>query len=196
MAKRLSTKDIDQLLVQYRGERRRLLFQLDGVRKALRELKGMSAAAAKAERSSGSPNTLPKRRPGRPKAAAKAAKKVKRGPGRPSKRKREGGPKINAWDQVIINTITSAKRLLPKEDLKHAAMTYAAKAHKGMKEDEVEAYVTRALQKLTSRVKKLGMHHTGLRRGNHYGLGEWFFASSGKLRRTHYDKLVLTEREK
>ena len=39
----------------------------------------------------------------------------------------------------------------------------------------------------------LGPYHSGLRRGNHYGLKEWFFNSSGKLRSQHLDRLVLKE---
>jgi hypothetical protein len=37
--KRLNPKEVDQLLTQYRSERRRLMFQLETVREAIRGLK-------------------------------------------------------------------------------------------------------------------------------------------------------------
>jgi hypothetical protein len=52
--------------------------------------------------------------------------------------------------------------------------------------------LTRVLQKLSGKRGVLGAHRSGLRRGYHYGLKDWFFASSGALRKQHYDKLVLT----
>jgi len=193
--KRLSEKDIDQLLSHYRSERRRLAFQLDTIRTAIIGLKKAKLALPKAPATRVAPDGTVKRRPGRPRkgeVVAKAAKKAKRGPGRPPKRERKER-ELNKWDQMVLSAIKGSKRLLPKEDLLAHAKTWATTNAPGMKAPEIEAFLTRTLQKLSGRKKMLGTHHTGLRRGYHYGLKDWFFASSGKLRRQHYDKLVLTE---
>ncbi len=194
--KRLSEKEIDQLLSHYRSERRRLSFQLDTIRTAIVGLKKAKLALPKAPATRVAADGTVKRRPGRPRkgeVVTKAAKKAKRGPGRPPKRERKER-ELNKWDQMVLNAIKGSKRLLPKEDLLAHAKTWAATNAPGMKLPEVEAFLTRTLQKLSGRKKMLGTHHTGLRRGYHYGLKDWFFASSGKLRRQHYDKLVLTEK--
>ena len=61
--KRLSEKDIDQLLNQYRSERRRLSFQLETVRQAIKDLKGVRKPATADSISDG---PVIKRGPGRP----------------------------------------------------------------------------------------------------------------------------------
>ncbi|MBS1582287.1 MAG: hypothetical protein JST66_08825 [Bacteroidetes bacterium] len=189
--KRLSDKDIDQLLSHYRSERRRLAFQLEQVRAAIIGLKKDRTSAA---RSSGTASATAgtKRSPGRPR---KSAAKVPGKPGRPKKRERKERA-LNDWDTMVISAIKSSGRLMPKEDLLQHAKTWAASKKPGMKLPEVEAFLTRTLQKLSGKKKVLGTHHSGLRRGYHYGLKEWFFNSSGKLRKQHYDRLVLTKNDK
>ena len=71
-------------------------------------------------------------------------------------------------------------------------MVWAKKNEPLMQEDEIDVKLTRVLQKLSGKRGVLGTHRSGLRRGYHYGLKDWFFASSGALRKQHYDKLVLT----
>jgi hypothetical protein len=193
--KRIPEKDIEALLTHYRGERRKLVFQLTQVRSALKDLKRSKAALPKTVPK---PNvvTLPdgtvKRRPGRPrKGEVVVSKKPKRGPGRPPKRVKEPR-ELNGWDNMVLGAIRATGQLLPKEELMKHAVKWAGAYEPSMKGPEVETMVTRTLQKLTSKRKMLGTHHTGLRRGFHYGLKEWFFNSSGKLRRQHFDRLVLT----
>ncbi len=191
--RRLSEKDIDQLLGHYRAERRRLSFQLENVRAAIIDLKRTLNALPRTKGSGAAAKAAPKRGPGRPKGSvSKPAKRGKRGPGRPPKPKRKPR-ELNGWDTMVLNAIKSTGRLLPKEELLTAAKKWAGSNEPGMKAPEVEAHLTRTLQKLTGRRKMLGTHHSGLRRGYHYGLKEWFFASSGKLRKQHYDRLVLTK---
>jgi hypothetical protein len=195
--KRLSEKDIDQLLSHYRAERRRLVFQLETARTAIIDLKRAKVALPKAtvtKAASGVTKEAPvKRGPGRPRKTEKAAPKTaKRGPGRPPKRVRPPRD-LNPWDTMVVNAIKSSGRLLTKEDLLAAAKQWAGANEPKLKAAEVEAYLTRTLQKLSGRKKMLGTHHSGLRRGYHYGLQDWFFASSGKLRKNHYDRLVLTK---
>ena len=199
MAKRrLNQGDLDVLLAQYRAERRRLNFQLGLVRNALKDLKRAQAALPKVPPKPNVvvlPDGTVKRRPGRPRKGEVVPKKPKRGPGRPPKRVRPPR-ELNAWDNMVLNAIRTSGKLMPKDEIMKHAIHWAGSNEPGMKKPVIETFVTRTLQKLSGRKKMLGMHHTGLRRGNHYGLKEWFFQSSGKLRRQHLDRLVLTKDDK
>lgn len=185
--KKLNEKEIDQLLTQYRSERRRLLFQLERVRSAMRDLKaGLQIGLVP------SGEEPVKRGPGRPKGSTSAKTAPKKKPGRRKKRTITGGGyRLNEWDQVVMDAIAEKNMLLPKEDLYTAALEFAKKNSPEMTEEEVQAKLTRVLQKLSGKRGVLGTHRSGLRRGYHYGLKDWFFESSGLLRKQHYDKLVL-----
>lgn len=187
-SRKLSDKEIEQLLTQYRSERRRLLFQLERVRSAMRDLKGDTDA-------SGEPGAEApvKRGPGRPrKTDAEKAKGAKKKPGRRKKRTiSNGGYRLNPWDQLVLDTIGDRNLLLPKEELLTAFVAYAKQNEPAMSLEDVETKLTRVLQKLSGKRGSLGTHRSGLRRGYHYGLKDWFFDSSGLLRKQHYDKLVL-----
>lgn len=185
--KRLNDKDIDELLAQYRSERRRLSFQLERVREAIKELRRSKSDAPSSRTSEGT-----KRGPGRPRKAVPAgARRIK-----PTKRKKRtvvGGYRLSDWDNAVIDSIKKADRLLPKEDILKAITSWARKAEPEMSPADVEAKLTRVLQKLSGKRGELGTHRSGLRRGYHYGLKDWFFASSGALRKQHYEKLVLVD---
>ena len=185
--KRLNPKEVDQLLTQYRSERRRLMFQLETVREAIRGLKEV-----RGDNTEEGDETSVKPGSGRPrKTAAEGA--VARKSGRRKRRAiKSGGYRLSEWDDVVINAITKTNELQPKEELLKHLMAWARKNEPAMKEAEVEAKLTRILQKLSGRRGVLGTHRSGLRRGYHYGLKEWFFTSSGKLRKQHLEKLVLT----
>lgn len=185
--KRLSDQEIDELLAQYRSERRRLMFQLENVRSAMSELKEKRGDSPKR------PTSAAKRGPGRPRKTDGSDTKTPRKPGRRKKRVVEGGYRLSPWDIMILDTIKKRNQLLPKEDLMKASMAWAKKNEPAMSEAEVAAKLTRVLQKLSGKRGELGAHRSGLRRGYHYGLKEWFFASSGLLRKQHYDKLVLAK---
>jgi hypothetical protein len=190
MAKRrLNEKDIKELLTQYRSERRRLIFQLDRVREAIAGLKGQLGE------NDGEDDEAPvKRGPGRPrKNPEEKAKRPKKAGRRKKRTIKNGGYRLSDWDQMVVGAITKADRLLPKEDLKLQAMAWARKNEPLMTEPEIEVKLTRVLQKLSGKRGLLGTHRSGLRRGYHYGLKDWFFSSSGALRKQHYDKLVLNK---
>ncbi|MBX2979056.1 MAG: hypothetical protein KF905_07165 [Flavobacteriales bacterium] len=187
--KRLNAKDVDRLLADYRSERRRLNYQLDLVRKAIVDLK-----AVRGERSSEEPEDRPKRGPGRPRKDPNAPVAPKKRAGRRKKRVVEnGGYRLSDWDNMIIAAINKAGRLLTKEELYKASLTWAKKNEPEMSEEDVMAKLSRVLQKLSGKRGMLGTHRTGLMRGYHYGVKEWFFASSGALRKQHYDKLVINK---
>lgn len=189
--KRLSEKDIDQLLGHYRAERRRLNFQLDLIRSTITDLKkDKENAPVRSVSPKVAVDGVVKRGPGRPRKTEVAAKAPGK-PGRPKKRERKERP-LNEWDNVILDAINSTGRLLPKEELLEHATAWATKHEPALSTVEVEAFLTRSLQKLSGKKKLLGTHHSGLRRGYHYGMKDWFFQSSGKLRKQHYDRLVLS----
>ncbi len=189
---RLNEKNIDQLLVHYRNERRRLAFQLDMVKNAITDLKEQRAGLPSVEKSGvpGEAAKPAKRGPGRPRKSEVAAKAPGK-PGRPKKRERKVRA-LNEWDDAVLQVITESGKLMPKEEILEQMLHWAKANKPGMPHEEVEAFLTRTLQKLSGKKKMLGTHHSGLRRGYHYGLSEWFFQSSGKLRKQHYDRLVLT----
>ena len=147
--KRLSTKDVEQLLAQYRSERRRLNFQLDKVRAAITELKGSIG----------------------PGGIEVVVDPVKRGPGRPRK---------------DPSQLASAKQKTgrKKREIKDGGYRLPDLTPK-----DVEDKLTRVLQKLSGKRQILGTHRTGMIRGYHYGIMDWFFASSGKLRKQHFERI-------
>ena len=182
---------------QRRSERRMLMFQLDDVRRSLKELKQLLKGAKRAADAKGSPSAMPvKRGPGRPRkypqGEAPSLRRKGRKPGRKASRKGKTY-RLNEWDIAVSGIVNAKQLLMTKGELLAELKKWAAKKHPGMKEAEVEAYLTRTLQKLSSNRRELGMYHSGLQRGNHYGLKQWFFASSGKLRRQHLSKLVLAK---
>ncbi|MEZ4738230.1 MAG: hypothetical protein R2818_02480 [Flavobacteriales bacterium] len=184
---RLGEKNIERLLNEYRSERRRLMFQLNKVRETIAELKAARADQEKSDQKLTAPGV--KRGPGRPRKDAAPVPA-------PKKRRKKrvvaaGGYRLSKWDEMVLGTITKADKLLPKEDLMKAALAWAKKSQPRMTEPEVEAKLTRVLQKLSGKRGDLGTHRSGLRRGYHYGLKDWFFTTSGKLRGQHMDKLVL-----
>lgn len=168
------------------------MFQLDKVRDTISELKTLQAKAAKA-----APETTVKRGPGRPpkvqdgnEGTAKVAPKRR---GR-KRNVRAGGYRLSPWDEMVIAAIKK-DGLLPKEAIMEHARAWAKTHAKKMTIDDISVKVTRVLQKLSGPRGLLGTHRTGLRRGYHYGLKEWFFASSGALRKQYLDRLVLEPKE-
>jgi hypothetical protein len=200
MANRMKLGEVDELLRRYRSERRVLNFQMNKLRLSIKELRKLYSSLERDETVKQKREGVVKRGPGRPRKNAApqgkevAQKRKRKGrPGRP-KRKPGEGPALNAWDTAVINAISSKDQLMPKSKIMDHVTTWARKNEPGMKPAEVEMFVTRALQKLSSGDgRRLGTHHSGLRRGNHYGLLKWFFKSSGKLRASALNKLDLSE---
>lgn len=192
--KRLSEKEIGLLLGQRRSERRVLMFQLDDVRRSIGELKQLLKSANRASDKKGDPNAVPvKRGPGRPRKyppgeAPALKRRYRRKPGRKASRKGKTY-RPSEWDQAVLNAIASKKMLMTKSELLAEIRKWAAKNKTGMKPVEVETHLTRTLQKLSTDQRELGTYHSGLIRGNHYGLKQWFFSTTKKLRPQHLDKL-------
>lgn len=187
---RLKKAELEKLLSDYFAERRLLMYKLDRVRDAITELKGIKASKETDETVEGAPA---KRGPGRPPGSASGTKKGRRRrPGRPKKRKVKGGYRLNAWDQMIVAAITSADRLLTKQELLDHTLAWAKKNHPKMRGPAVDVKLTRTLQKLSGKRAVLGKHRTGKMRGLHYGVMDWFF--NGKLRQEHKAKVLLPKK--
>ncbi|MFN3876339.1 MAG: hypothetical protein ACK4L7_10560 [Flavobacteriales bacterium] len=120
-------------------------------------------------------------------ALAKSRRAYRRKPGRRKKRTVVGGYRLNAWDNMVVAAVTKADRPLAKRDLMDMATAWAKKEEPRLKAADVEPKLTRTLQKLSGKRGLLGKHRTGLQRGVHYGLTDWFF--HGKLRRDYLDKV-------
>jgi len=183
--RKLSPKDAEQLLAQYRSERRRLNFQLDKVRAAITELK---ASITPGEPEVGVAPV--KRGPGRPRKDPSQLVSAKQKSGRRKKREiKDGGYRLSPWDDLVIDTITKADQLITKGRLLKAALAWASTNEPNMTPKDVEDKLTRVLQKLSGKRQILGTHRTGMIRGYHYGIMNWFFASSGKLRKQHFERI-------
>lgn len=188
---RLKKEELEKLLREYFAERRLLMYKLDRVREAITELKSLKALKTGADDESDEVTAV-KRGPGRPKSVVKPAVRKRRKRGRPRKRRVEGGYRLNDWDNMISGAITSAKRLLTKQELLDHAIVWAKKNHPTLRAADVDQKVIRALVKLTGKRGVLGKHRTGKVRGLHYGLVDWFF--HGKLRQEHKGKVILDEK--
>lgn len=183
--KRLNPKDAEQLLAEYRSERRRLNFQLERVRAAIEELKSSLTPAD--PNNSGEPVT---RGRGRPRKDPSELKSARRGPGRRKTREiKDGGYRLSKWDDLVVDTITKADKLITKGRILKAAIEWAKTNEPSMTAKDIEDKLTRVLQKLSGKRRILGTHRTGMIRGYHYGIMKWFFASSGKLRKQHFERI-------
>lgn len=182
---RMRKSDVDQLLKIYFSERRRLIFQLDRVRDAIAELK-----RRKILKEEGDEDAPLKRGPGRPRKVDGAAP-VRRGPKPGRKRKRtikNGGYRLNPWD-LMVKEVIERSGFMVREDLYTIALEWAKRNDPKRKAAAVDLKLTQTLQKLSGKRGVLGTYRSGTRRGYHYGLKEWFFRSTGKVRPAYLDQL-------
>lgn len=182
---RLKKEELDRLLTELFGERRLLMYKLDRVREAISELKALRESKEATEAGTEAPA-------GDGTRSARGAKaKRRRKHGRRKKRKVVGGYRLNEWDNMVVGAIKNADRLLSKEELRDKATAWAKKAHPKLTADELDVKLTRSLQKLSGKRGVLGKHRSGLQRGLHYGVIDWFF--NGKLRKENKSKLVVAK---
>jgi len=182
---RMRKSDVDQLLTIYFSERRRLIFQLARVRDAIAELK-----RRKVLKEVGGESSLVKRGPGRPRKIDSAAPE-RRGRKTGGKRKRttkNGGYRLNPWD-LMVKEVIERSGFMVREDLYAIALEWAKRNDPKRKAASVDLKLTQTLQKLSGKRGVLGTYRSGTRRGYHYGLKEWFFKSTGKVRPAYLDQL-------
>ena len=173
---RLSEEEIENLLASYRSQRKQLNYQLSMVQQAIKNLKHVRGlkvelAEARAEKRANTPRTY------------------KRKPGRRKKRTVIGGYKLNPWDQFVVDTITANDRLMTKAELIDISKEWAKANSVKATAAQREIKITRSLNKLGGKRGDIGKHRTGVGRGLHYGLGDWFFANTGKLKAIFNDKV-------
>jgi len=174
---RLSETEIDELLSTYRSQRKQLNYQMGLVKTAIKDLK--DTRVRKEERAIEQAEHR-----------ANAPRKTKRKPGRRKKRTVVGGYKVNPWDQFVIDTITTHDRLMTKAEMITIAKDWAKQNSIKATAAEREIKITRSLNKLGGKRHDIGKHRTGVGRGLHYGIGEWFFSNTGKMKAVFKDKIV------
>lgn len=174
--KRLSEGEVDDLLATYRSQRKQLNFQLGMVQQAIKDLKDYRVRKEELDEA-------------RKEARKNAPSTYKRKPGRRKKRTVVGGYKLNPWDQFIVDTITAKGELMTKSELVEARQAWGKENNAKTTAKETEMMITRSLNKLGGKRGDIGKHRTGIGRGLHYGIGDWFFANNGKLKGVNKDKI-------
>src|SRR5690606_16605629 len=116
-------------------------------------IKDLKTVRARAEANKPQDGPVIKRGPGRPrKTEMNGVATTGRKPGRRKKRTvKEGGYRLSDWDQMVIDTINKTEKLLPKEEIIKHATTWARKEYPEMSQEDVEAKITRVLQKLSGK---------------------------------------------
>jgi len=180
---RLSDDEIDELLASYRSERKQLNFKLGLVQKTIKDLKGIRVRKVELAHE-------------REENKANAPSRYKRKPGRRKKRTVVGGYRMNPWDQFVIDAIEAKGQLMTKAELIAASKVWVKANNIKAKAADLEIKITRSLNKLGGKRNDVGKHRSGVGRGLHYGVGEWFFANTGKLKAVFNDKVPAFEPKK
>jgi hypothetical protein len=194
MSRNISEKERSELIAYYLGEKRKLTVQLDHLRRILGELQGEPSSddALPVKRGPGRPRKDPAteltgvpRRRGRPRLTAeeKAARRAAKGQFTEVKQRKER--KLNGWDELVLKGIKSKDQFLRKSDL----VSLGHSQHPEMTEDAASIKVSATLQKL-SKKGLIAKHHTGIGRGDYYGLASWL-DKRGKLTDEGREKLVI-----
>jgi uncharacterized coiled-coil protein SlyX len=177
----LTLNEIDDLITAYKSSLKKLRFQMDHTTQTLRDLQEMREL--KKEKMTPQPKEK--------KAAVEGEEKVKpakktpgRKPGRKKKSVRSQGYRLSDWDNSIIETIRANDKPMTSGDLVVAIMEKEAAEGANPDEKLTKGKVARSLQKLANKRGTLRKHPTR-GKGFAYGLGEWFFAKTGKLKKAY-----------
>jgi hypothetical protein len=214
----LTAQEIDELISSYISARSKLQYQISTINQTIEGLKeqkksaplmrkvrkqfgkdekpliqdsGLTdvpaeAADAKAPRSSIVPGKI-KKKEAQPPRIKKAAK-----PGKRVRRIKSEGYRLSDWDQFILNAISEKKRPLVNSELFEACRIRSEKENLNLDESQLQGKIARSLHKLSNKRKTL--HKLDIPgRGYAYGLGEWFFAKSGKLKKVYLKGLQIPE---
>ncbi|MBE0642359.1 MAG: hypothetical protein IH599_10005 [Bacteroidales bacterium] len=126
------------------------------------------------------------------KAEAKAAK-TKRKPGRPATKKpakrgrkprRTKGYRLSDWDNFLVELIRENQKPMTSSELLEAATLKAPERNIAIEADQIKGKVARSLQKLANKRGVLGKA-SSRGKGYVYGVAEWFFARSGRLKKSY-----------
>jgi hypothetical protein len=180
----LTIAEIDDLLSVYRSSLKKMRFemaQLSETITALQEMKkGRQEAAeakiaAKAEAKAEAKAAKTKRKPGRP-----PTKKAKRG----RKPRKTKGYRLSDWDNFLVELIRENQKPMTSAELVDTATAKAAEKKIDVDPTQIKGKVARSLQKLANKREVLGKA-SSRGKGYVYGVSEWFFARSGRLKKAY-----------
>lgn len=180
----LSLSEIDELISAYKSSLKKLRFQIDQTAETIKELQGLreykkaklASPPVREKKTDESGEDTAKRKPGR--------KPIAKKPKRRKKADRNQGYRLSEWDDAIIGIIRDNQKPMISSELIAAAMQNENLAGQNPDETFVKGKVARSLQKLANKRGTLRKHPTR-GKGFSYGLGEWFFAKTGKLKKAY-----------
>lgn len=172
----LSVNEIDELISAYRSSLKKMRYQINQVNDTIKGLEDMKAE---------------KLEPKEVKVKVKQKPDVKKKPGKPGRKPKRGrkplrtpGYKLSDWDEFLIQTIRENNKPMTSAELIDAALEMVKKENMNVDEVAVKGKIARSLQKLANKRGTLGKGSSA-GKGYVYGLGEWFFARSGRLKKAY-----------
>lgn len=167
----LKPNEIDELISSYRSELKKMRYQISQVNDAISQLQELKAEKIEAKERKEVEKAKVKKKPGR---------KPKRG----RKPRKTKGYRLSDWDKFLIETIEANKLPMTSGELLEAATRHVTMEKLDLNEEQIKGKVARSLQKLANKRGLLGK--TSSRgRGYVYGLNDWFFARSGRLKKAY-----------
>ncbi|HRY98421.1 MAG TPA: hypothetical protein P5550_05115 [Bacteroidales bacterium] len=175
----LTIAEIDELLVAYRSSLKKMRFELNQLTDTITALQEMKKERQEAKEAKVAARAEAKAEARAAKKAAKpAAKKAKRGR-KPSRTK---GYRLSSWDNYLVELIRENGKPMTSAELLAMAGARAAENKTAFDEEKMKGKIARSLQKLANKRGVLGKA-SARGKGFTYGLGEWFFARSGRLKK-------------
>lgn len=188
--RKFTDQEVKDLISFYKSELKKLQFRIGEIKEVLEKLQGKVKdeeegvaedaveKPAKASRKARTPKAAKE-----PRAPKEPAKKK----GRPKKRgrKKKRAPyKLNQYDTFVLEHLAKEDRLLSRKDIENGLREFLISQGEDASEDQIGTKVTRILQKLGTKrgsIKKFAISG----RGYGYGLEDWFFGTTGKLKRKY-----------
>jgi hypothetical protein len=174
----LSNNEIDELVNSYKSSLKKMRFQIVQVTETINQLQAMKKERIEAKEV----KALEKEQAVKVKATRKKTAKKKA----PKRRKKRvtSGYRLSEWDQFLIDTIKENNLPMSTAELQEAATRMVTEKRLEMTEEDIKGKIARSLQKLANRRKDLGKA-PGRGKGYVYGLSDWFFARSGRLKKAY-----------
>jgi hypothetical protein len=209
----LTTQEIDELIASYISARSKLQFQINLINQTISGLKEQKQTAPLerkirkqvvkvaelSETDALEVSEAPRR--GRSKkvtaaddlTAVKEKKSRGRKPAKAGRKKRKvksDGYRLSDWDDFIIRSIAESNRPLVNSEIFDACKARSEGEGMELSNIQIQGKIARSLHKLSNKRKTLRkLDIPG--RGFAYGLGEWFFSKTGKLKKVYYKGLNL-----
>lgn len=212
----LTAQEIDELISSYISARSKLQFQIGMINQTIDGLKEQKKSApaarklrkqtAKEERfmnmeadASNADADVPAVKEPKTRGSAKILTRKEKQPkekkagkqGKRVRRIKSDGYRLSYWDEFILNTISEKRKPLINSELYDACLSKSMQENLNLNETQLQGKIARSLHKLSNK-------RTTLRkfdipgRGYAYGLGEWFFAKSGKLKKVFLKGLPVS----